>query len=40
VRGLAELLSADMSIPDALESVPGILPPDTIAMIRVGAKSR
>ncbi len=39
VRGLAELLSADMSIPDALESVPGILPSDTIAMIRVGAKT-
>ena len=39
VRGLAELLSSDMSIPDALESVPAILSPDTIAMIRVGAKT-
>ncbi|HEY3969159.1 MAG TPA: type II secretion system F family protein [Planctomycetaceae bacterium] len=39
VHGLAELLSSDMSIPDALESVPGILPSDTIALIRVGAKT-
>jgi type II secretory pathway component PulF len=39
VRGLAELLSAEMSIPDALDSVPGLLPSDTLAMIRVGAKT-
>ncbi|MBI3862958.1 MAG: type II secretion system F family protein [Planctomycetia bacterium] len=39
VKGLAELLSAGMSIPEALESVPAILPADTIAMIRVGSQS-
>lgn len=39
VRGLAELLSAEMSIPDALDAVPAILPDDTLALIRVGAKT-
>jgi type II secretory pathway component PulF len=39
VRGLAELISAGTSIPDALEAMPGILPPDTLAMIRIGAQS-
>jgi type II secretory pathway component PulF len=39
VRGLAELISAGTSIPDALEAMPGILPEDTVAMIRVGAQT-
>ena len=39
VRGLAELISAGASIPDALEAMPGILPHDTLAMIRVGAQT-
>jgi protein transport protein HofC len=39
LRGLAELLEADLSIPEALEAVPGILPADTLALIRVGANS-
>ena len=39
VRGLAELISAGTSIPDALEAMPGILPCDTVAMIRVGAQT-
>ena len=37
VRGLAELLAAGASIPDAIEAMPGVLPRDTVAMIRVGA---
>ena len=37
VRGLAELLAAGASIPDAIEALPGVLPRDTVAMIRVGA---
>ena len=39
VRGLAELISAGTSIPDALEAMPGILPRETIAMIRIGAQT-
>lgn len=37
VQGLADLISAGVSIPDALEAQPGILPIDFIAMIRTGA---
>ena len=39
VHGLAELIEAGTSIPDALEAVPGILPGDTVAMVRVGAQT-
>jgi type IV pilus assembly protein PilC len=39
VRGLAELIAVGTSIPDALEALPGILPTDTVAMIRVGAQT-
>ena len=39
VRGLAELISAGASIPDALEALPGIFPNETLAMIRVGAQT-
>src|SRR5258708_4784723 len=39
VRGLADLISAGTSIPDALEAVPRILPGDTVALIRVGAQT-
>lgn len=39
VRGLADLLNAGVSIPDALDSVQGILPADTLLLIRVGAES-
>ncbi len=39
VRGLAELISAGTSIPDALEAMPAVLPSDTVAMIRVGAQT-
>ncbi len=39
VRGLAELISAGTAIPDALEAMPGVLPSETVAMIRIGAQS-
>jgi type II secretory pathway component PulF len=39
VRGLAELIAAGTSIPDALEAMPGILPRETVAMIRIGAQT-
>lgn len=39
VRGLAELIAVGTSIPDALEAMPGILPRDTVAMVRVGAQT-
>jgi type II secretory pathway component PulF len=39
VRGLAELIAAGVSIPDALEAVPRLLPGDTVALIRVGAQT-
>jgi len=39
VRGLAELIEAGTSIPDALEAMPGVLPDDTVAMIRIGAQT-
>jgi protein transport protein HofC len=39
LRGLAELITAGVSIPEALEAMPGLLPRDTVAMIRVGARS-
>jgi general secretion pathway protein F len=39
MRALAELLNAGVSIPDALDATPGILPDDTRLLIRVGAES-
>jgi type IV pilus assembly protein PilC len=39
VRGLADLISAGVSIADALEAMPGVLPGDTVALIRIGAES-
>jgi len=39
LRGLAELITAGVSIPEALEAIPGLLPRDTVVMIRVGASS-
>jgi general secretion pathway protein F len=39
VRGLADLISAGVSIPDALEAIPGILPKDAVALVRVGART-
>jgi len=39
VRGLAELITAGVAIPDALEASKGVLPEDTLALIRVGAQT-
>jgi protein transport protein HofC len=39
LRGLAELLNAGVSIPDALDSIDGVLPADTRLLIRVGAET-
>ena len=39
VRGLADLISAGVSIPGAIEASGGILRPDAVALIRVGAES-
>ncbi|MSR57205.1 MAG: hypothetical protein EXS05_05995 [Planctomycetaceae bacterium] len=39
LRGLASLLHAGTSIPNALEAVSGILPADTVLLIRVGAET-
>ncbi len=39
LRGLANLLSSGTSIPDALEAMPGVLPNDTTALIRIGAQT-
>lgn len=39
LRGVAGLLHAGTSIPAALEAVSGILPTDTLLLIRVGAES-
>ena len=39
VRGLADLISAGVAIPDALEAVPGVLPADMVALVRVGART-
>ena len=39
LRALAELLETEMSVPDALDAIPGILPVDTLALIRVGART-
>lgn len=39
MRGLADLLNAGVSIPDALEAVPGLLPADTLMLIRIGSES-
>ncbi len=39
VRGLADLITSGVSVPDALEAVTGVLPADTVALIRVGART-
>jgi len=39
VRGLADLITAGVSIADALEAMPGVLPRDTVALVRIGAES-
>ncbi|HTI51034.1 MAG TPA: type II secretion system F family protein, partial [Planctomycetaceae bacterium] len=39
LRGLAGLLHSGSSIPDALDAMPGLLPVETVAMIRVGAET-
>jgi type II secretory pathway component PulF len=39
VRGMADLISAGVAVPDALEAVPGILPADMVALVRVGART-
>jgi type II secretory pathway component PulF len=39
VRGLADLISAGVAIPDALEAHSGVLPEDTVALVRVGAQT-
>jgi type IV pilus assembly protein PilC len=39
VRGLADLISAGVSVPDALEAMPGVLPADTVALVRVGSRT-
>jgi type II secretory pathway component PulF len=39
LRGMAGLLHSGSSIPDALEAVPGLLPAETVAAIRIGAES-
>src|SRR5262249_59236252 len=39
VKGLADLIAAGVSIPDALEAMPGILPGDSVALVRVGART-
>src|SRR5262245_60909754 len=39
VKGLADLIAAGVSIPDALEAMPGVLPNDSVALVRVGART-
>lgn len=39
VRGLADMLSAGVSIPDALEAMPGLLPDDAVGLVRIGAQA-
>src|SRR5262245_61629109 len=39
LRKVADLLHAGTSIPEALESTPGILPIDTLVLIRAGAEA-
>lgn len=39
LRGLAGFLNSGSSIPDALEAIPGLLPAETVAAIRIGAQS-
>src|SRR5262249_9175411 len=39
LRGLADLLSAGISIPDALEPMPGVLPAGAVGLVRIGALS-
>ncbi len=39
MRGLADLLSSGISIPEALEAMPGVLPVDAVGLVRIGAQS-
>src|SRR4029078_6627520 len=39
VKGRADLIAAGVSIPDALEAMPGVLPNDSVALVRVGARA-
>ncbi|MFN0055116.1 MAG: type II secretion system F family protein [Planctomycetales bacterium] len=39
LRGLADLLHSGVSIPDALDALPGLLPIDILVLIRVGAET-
>ncbi len=39
LHDLADLLKAGISLPDALEQIPGILPPNVLLAARVGAES-
>ncbi|MGQ0635710.1 MAG: type II secretion system F family protein [Planctomycetaceae bacterium] len=39
LRSLADLLHAGVSIPDALEATPGVVSPDVVMLVRVGASS-
>lgn len=35
IRSLADILHAGVSIPEALEAIPGLLPPDAVMMVRI-----
>jgi protein transport protein HofC len=39
VRDLSDMLQSGASLPDALEAVPGLLPPEAVLAARVGAES-
>ena len=39
VRRLAEMLASGVALPDALEKIPGLLPSQSMPLIRVGCKS-
>src|SRR5262249_18347126 len=39
LRSLADLLHAGTSVPDALEATPGVISPDVVMLVRVGASS-
>lgn len=39
VRDLSDMLQAGTSLPDALEAVPGVVPPEAVLAARIGAES-
>lgn len=39
VRDLSDMLESGTSLPDALEAVPGVLPPEAVLAARIGAES-